>query len=75
MKHKDFTKRPEMDMSIKIEKVCEMDYGYELKEWKGMQKSMKETKKKLYLDIWGQCTPTLQNLIEADPKYKSKKGE
>ena len=36
---------------------------------------MKETKNKLYLDIWGQCTPTLQNLIEADSEYESKKNE
>ena len=75
MKHKDFTKRPDIDSTIQNENVREIDFGYELKEWKAMQKSMKETKKKLYLDIWGQCTPTLQNLIEADSDYETKKGE
>ena len=73
LEHADFANRPEMDSSIQNEKVREMDYGYDLKEWKAMHKSMKETKKKLYLDIWGQCTPTLQNLIEADSKYESKR--
>ena len=75
MKHKDFTERPMMDTSIEVEKIREMDYAYELKEWKGMQRSMRETKKKLYLDIWGQCTQTLQNLIEADSEYEKKKGD
>ena len=36
---------------------------------------IKEIKKKLYLDILGQCTPTFQNLIEVDQDYESKKGE
>ena len=75
LKSPKLTNRPKKDMSITDEDERKMHWELESKEWRKRKESLEETMKKVYLGIWGQCTNTLQNLIETDNQYESKKFE
>ena len=71
----DVKEMPKKDENIADEDERKLLWKLQMNEWNKRKVSLVETLKKVYLGIWGQCTKTMQNLIEADAAYESKQNE
>ena len=70
----DVKEMPKKDTSIQDEDERKLLWKLKMNEWNKRKVSLVETMKKVYLG-WDQCTKTMQNLINADASYESKRNE
>ena len=71
----DFKKLPAKDPDIEDTDEQLLVQKYKVQEWKKAQLYLKNDLKTAYVAIWGQCTHTLQGVIQSDPQWQYKDGE
>ena len=72
---KEIKDMPKKDANISDEDERKLIWKLKMNEWDKRRTSLTETLRKIYLGVWGQCTKTLQILIDADADYDTKKNE